>query len=89
MQIRNLVRLRGAKAALARDIGISRQAINALLDKKYVPSGEFALRLAMWVDWRMAKQKKSAGSVSEAQPARKTRTQKSKHEKPSSDRKKK
>jgi transcriptional regulator with XRE-family HTH domain len=86
-RIRKLVRQRGMKSALARDIGVSRQAINSLLSKKrpYVPSAEYALRLSKWVEIAEAQQKQSARG-SEA-PARKTR-RKSYYEKPS-DRKRK
>ena len=86
-QILKLVRQRGMKSVLARDIGVSRQEINALLSRKGTrgPSAEYALRLSKWVEIAEAQQKQSAG-VSEA-PARKIR-RKSKHEKPT-DRKKK
>jgi len=87
-RIQRFVRERGMKSALARDIGITRQAVNALLNEKYVPAGEQMLKLSKWVDLAEAQQKQSAG-VSEARPAPKTRERKSKHEKPSSDRKKK
>ena len=50
-RIRKAVRKRGMKAALARDIGLSRQAINAVLTAKkgYRPSAEYTLRLREWV----------------------------------------
>src|SRR6266542_251946 len=71
-RIQKLVRRRGMKSALAREIGVSRQAINALLSRKGTrgPSAEYALRLSKWVEIAEAQQKQSAG-VSEA-PARKT-----------------
>lgn len=87
-KIRNLVQRRGAKSALARDIGVTRQAVNALLSKKYIPSGEQVLKLSKWLEIAEAQQKQSAGSAS-TRPAPKTRERKSKHEKPNSDRQKK
>lgn len=91
-RIRKVVRKRGMKAMVARDIGVSRQAINALLSarlkKPYVPSAEYTLRLLEWVKAAEARQKR-APEVRSTRPARKTRTRKkSKHEKSSSDRKK-
>jgi DNA-binding XRE family transcriptional regulator len=72
-RVLRLVRQRGMKSVLARDIGVSRQAINALISRKgtHGPSAEYALRLSKWVEIAEAQQKQSAG-VSEA-PARKTR----------------
>ena len=86
-QVLKLVRQRGMKSVLARDIGVSRQEINALLSRKGTrgPSAEYALRLSKWVEIAEAQQE-SAG-VSEA-PARKTRERQN-YEKPSSNRKKK
>ena len=83
-RIRKLVQRRGTKAALADDIGVSRQAVNALLGKKYVPSAEFTLRLSKWVELAEAQQKNA--DHASTRPARKTRKRKSKHEKPNSDR---
>jgi DNA-binding XRE family transcriptional regulator len=88
-EIRKLVKQRGMKSALARDIGVSRQAINALLGRKYAPSAEYALRLSKWVEVAKAQQKKGAGGASTTQPAQKTRKRKSKYEKPKSDQKRK
>lgn len=86
-RIRKLVQQHGMKSTLARDIGVSRQAINSLLSKQrpYVPSAEYALRLSRWVEIAEAQQKQSAG-VSEA-PALKTRRKSTTCEKPT-DRKK-
>ncbi len=69
-RIRKLVQKRGMKSALARDIGVSRQAINSLLKKKrpYVPSAEYALRLSKWVE--VAEAKQSAGVSAPAQKIR-------------------
>ena len=90
-RIRSLVRRRGMKSALARDIGVSRQAINALLSKKrpYGPSAEISLRLLKWVEIAEAQHKKSAG-VSEAPARKRSKLRgKSKDEtQPSSDQKK-
>lgn len=73
-RIQKLVRKRGMRSALARDIGVSRQAINAVLSRKgtHGPSAEYALRLSKWVEIAEAKQQKSAGSAI-TRPARKTR----------------
>lgn len=81
-RIRRLVRGYGAKSMLARQVGLSRQAINALLStcrgKPYLPSAEYTLRLLDWVTAEEAKskQKKRAGSA-ETRPALKTRKSKS------------
>jgi transcriptional regulator with XRE-family HTH domain len=85
-RIRKLVRRRGAKAALAHDIGISRQAVNGLLRKKYVPSAEFTLRLAKWVELVEAKQKNADRDP--RRPTPKTQVRKSRNEKPNSDQQK-
>jgi transcriptional regulator with XRE-family HTH domain len=76
-RIRTLVRRRGMKAALARDIGVSRQTINALLSKQrpYGPSAEISLRLFKWVDIAESQQKQSAGSAV-TRPTPKTRQRK-------------
>jgi transcriptional regulator with XRE-family HTH domain len=74
-RIRKLVQQRGTKAALAREIGISRQAVNALLGKKYVPSGEITLRLFEWVRTAEAKQE-NAPEVHSTRPALKARKRK-------------
>ena len=78
----------GVKAQLARELGVSRQAVNEWLSRT-APSAGLTLRLLQWVTAAEAKQKQSAGSVSDARPAHVTRARKSKHEKPNSDRKKK
>lgn len=87
-RIRKLVRVRGRKSELARKIGVSRQAINAMLSasrkKPYVPSGEYTLRLMAWAAAAEAQQKKRTGSA-ETRPAQGTR--KSKNEKAKSSQK--
>jgi len=70
-RISKLVQRRGMKAALARDIGVTRQTINALLKKKRVRSAEYALRLFKWVEIAEVQQKQRIG-VPKA-PARKAR----------------
>jgi transcriptional regulator with XRE-family HTH domain len=82
-------RNRGDSANLARKFRVSPQAVAKWLSGASAPTAETTLRLLEWVTAEEAKQKKGAGSVSEARPARKTQTRKSKHEKPSSERKKK
>ena len=61
-RLREAVKERGMKAALARDIGITRQAVNAMLNKSYTPSAEFALRLDDWCrsESSTTKQRKNA-----------------------------
>ena len=45
----------GAKAQLARDVGVSRQAVNKWLNQGVEPSAEITLRLLAWVTAREAK----------------------------------
>ena len=75
-KIRRLVRRRGMKSALARDIGVSRQAINALLSRKgtHGPSAEYALRLLKWVEIADSKQKQSVGGLTPAPKAQKAKS---------------
>lgn len=60
IQLRDLVLKRteesGAKAQLARDVGVSRQAVNKWLNQGVEPSAETTLRLLAWVTAREAKQ---------------------------------
>jgi transcriptional regulator with XRE-family HTH domain len=79
----------GAKSRIARAFGVSRQAVDHWLNGSAAPAAETALRLLEWVAAEEAKQKTSAGSVSDARPAPSTRVRKSKHEKPNRDPKKK
>lgn len=87
-RIRRLTRVRGNKAQLARDIGVTRQAINAMLSKTrsqpYVPSAEYALRLNEWV----IAQQKSRGDRVVARSPHKPKKGKSANDKPNSGRKK-
>jgi transcriptional regulator with XRE-family HTH domain len=79
----------GAKAKLARYLGITRQAVSEWIRRDdRAPSAEYTLRLLEWVAAEEAKQKQSAERAL-TRPAQKTRVRKSKHEKPNSDRKKK
>jgi len=78
---------RGCRAALARVLHVTPQALNEWLQGRSAPPAEQTLRLLKWVTAEEATQKKRAGSA-ETRPARETRKRKSKHEKPSSDRKK-
>lgn len=79
----------GAKSKIALACGVTRQAVDQWLGGESAPKAETTLRLLEWVAAEEANQKKSAGSVSETRPARKTRARKSKYEKPNSDQKKK
>lgn len=49
-ELRNRTRQRGAKASLARDLKVSRQAVNQWLSGESTPSGETALALLKWVE---------------------------------------
>ena len=77
-----------AKADLAKYLGVSLAAISQWRSKANAPTADKTLRILAWVRRTEAKQKKSAGSVSETRPARKTQERKSKHERPNSGRKK-
>jgi transcriptional regulator with XRE-family HTH domain len=88
-RIRAATRERGARARLARKFRVTPQAVAEWLSGASAPTAETTLRLLEWVTAEEAKQKKSAGNVSETRPARKTQTRKSKHEKPHSDHRKK
>jgi len=79
----------GAKASLAREFNVKPAAVSQWLSGATAPTAQTTLRLLNWVVERTELNKKSAGGVSEARPARTTRVRKSKHEKPNSDRKKK
>jgi transcriptional regulator with XRE-family HTH domain len=77
---------RGSRAALARDLGVSPQALNEWLQGRSAPPAEQTLRLLQFVRAAEAQQKQSAGALT---PARKrSKPRKSQYEKPSSDRKK-
>lgn len=73
---------RGAKAALAKEFGVSRQAVNAWLSGASAPEAETTLRLLEWVTADEAK-KQGVGSGS-TPPAPETRVRRFKHEKPTS-----
>jgi transcriptional regulator with XRE-family HTH domain len=77
----------GAQSALARHLGISRQALNAWLSSAALPTAENTLQLLKWVEAEEAKttqQKSNPGRVC-ARPGRMTRNKKStSNEKPKS-----
>jgi transcriptional regulator with XRE-family HTH domain len=66
---------RGSRAKLARDLGVTPQALNEWLQGRNAPPAENTLRLLRWVEEAEAKTK-DAGSA-ETRPARKTRKSKS------------
>jgi hypothetical protein len=72
---------RGAKAQLARELGVPRQSLNAWLSGARTPDGETTLTLQHWVTAAEAEQNKAPEAL-RAQPGQKTRSTKSKeHEK--------
>jgi transcriptional regulator with XRE-family HTH domain len=76
----------GARAALAREFGVTPQAVAEWLSGASAPTAETTLRLLEWVtaEEAQSKQKKRAGSGS-TRPALKTRKRKStSHEKTNS-----
>jgi transcriptional regulator with XRE-family HTH domain len=78
---------RGVKAALARELGVTNQAVSEWLSGASAPKASTTLWLLNWViAAEEANQKKRASQVA-AQPALNTRAKKSKHE--NSDQKKK
>jgi len=68
---------RGAKAQLARELKVTRQAVDNWLSNKSAPSAELTLRLLHWVQQAEASPKQNPGSAP-AQPGQKTRVHKSK-----------
>ena len=76
-KILNVVQQRGMKSALARDMGVSRQAVNALLNKKRsdVPSAQYAW-LSHWVEMAEAHQKPSSDNISRTRRKRQSRARK-------------
>lgn len=63
-EIQMLTRARGARAALAREFGATRQAVDAWLTGVSAPTADNTLRLLKWVNSAKAEIKtKSAGSV--------------------------
>jgi len=78
---------RGARAALARNLGVARQAVSSWLSGAVSPNAETTLRLLEWVEEAEASQQKQSAGAST--PARKTRKSKSKrYEKTKSSQKK-
>jgi transcriptional regulator with XRE-family HTH domain len=82
----------GTRAALAREFGVSTAAVSQWLSGASAPTADNTVRLLQFVESAEAKQKQSAGSVSETRPAQKRskprRSNYEKTNKPSSDRKK-
>jgi transcriptional regulator with XRE-family HTH domain len=77
-----------AKVELARRLGVTMAAISQWRSGASAPTADNALRILEWIRETEAEQKQSAGSVSESRPTPKPLTRKSKHEKPSPNRKK-
>jgi transcriptional regulator with XRE-family HTH domain len=78
-RLANLTSTRGRKVALAREYGVSRQAVDNWLSGKSKPKSETLLRLLEWVQAEEAKQKSSAGADTPAEP-KTTRTRKQSNE---------
>ena len=76
----------GERAALARELDVSRQTLNVWLSGEAMPSAEYTLRLLEWV--AEVEEKKRPGRVN-ARPTRKTRVKPKNENQKSSDRKKK
>lgn len=83
-RIRAATPKRGDRVKLAREFGVTPQAVAKWLSGASAPTAETTLQLLEWVTAEEAQQKKSSGGVSETRPERKTRTRKSKHEQPRS-----
>lgn len=71
---------RGAKAQLAHELKVTRQAVNNWISGNSAPSAELALRLLNWVEQAEAQQTKNPDSAS-TQPGPKTQVRKSDNEK--------
>jgi transcriptional regulator with XRE-family HTH domain len=70
-RIRMLTRAHGAKAALAKKFGVTRQAVDRWIAGKSAPSAELALQLYEWARKAEAENQKKPGSVT-AEPEPKT-----------------
>ena len=79
---------RGVKASLAREFNVKPASVSQWLSGATAPTAQTTLRLLNWVVGRTELNKKSAPTVRKHDRRKTTRTRKSKHEKPSSDRKK-
>jgi transcriptional regulator with XRE-family HTH domain len=79
-----------AKLALAKHLGVSSSAVSQWRTDASAPTADNALKILSWLrTFEIKPNQKNAPEVRLTRPARKTKTRKSKHEKPSSDRKKK
>jgi transcriptional regulator with XRE-family HTH domain len=78
---------RGAKAQLAHELKVTRQAVNNWISENSAPSAELTLRLLNWVERAEAQQTKNPGSAS-TQPGPKTQVHNSSNEKQTQARKK-
>lgn len=73
---------RGSRAALARLLGVSPQALNEWLQGRSTPPSEQTLRLLRWVEQAEVEQQKKRAGRAETRPAQATRKSKStSHEK--------
>lgn len=88
LRLRAVTSRYGARAQLARKVGVRRQAVDQWLSGRSAPTAETTLHLLEWVTLEEAKQKSSAASAS-TQAALKTRKSKStSYEKAKSNRRK-
>lgn len=62
-RVKRLASYPGARAELARAIGVTRGAVTHYLAGRDIPGGEVTLRLLQWVAAREAQMKKDSGSV--------------------------
>lgn len=75
---------RGGQSALARGVGISRQAVSQYLSGTVVPSVEIGLRMIKWVD-ENPEQQKSGPGLARTSPEPETRVRKTSNDEPNSD----
>lgn len=87
-RVKRAVKPRGAKVALARDLGVPKQRVTQWLKEHNAPTAEDALRLLEWVTAAEAQQKKTPPMLLTS-TGRKTRKSKvTTNEKAKSDRRK-
>jgi DNA-binding XRE family transcriptional regulator len=91
-RIARVVKERGMKAKLARDVGITRQAVDAWFStsrgKPAAPSAEITLRLLEWIPVAEAQQKKRGDRVGPRPPHKPPKQRKSPYENRNSGRRK-
>ncbi len=79
-RLRRLLKASGAKAGLAREIGVSPQRISDWLAGLQMPGGEYALRLLNWVTKAEASKLKTLPGTTNTKKGKKTRKRKSTNE---------